>query len=90
MMDILSNFKQVISLLYVKKVFYVTVLKAPEGVTIMAQWLMNPTSNYEDTGSIVGQGSGAAVICGVGCKRGSNPKLLWLWPRQAATAPFEP
>ena len=26
--------------------------------------------------------------CGEGCKRGSDPKLLWLWLRLAAAAPI--
>ena len=28
--------------------------------------------------------------CGVGCKRGSDPALLWLWRRPAAMAPIGP
>ena len=28
--------------------------------------------------------------CGGGCRRGSDPKLLWLWLRPAATAPVRP
>ena len=28
--------------------------------------------------------------CGVGCRRGSDPALLWLWRRPAATAPIRP
>ena len=35
-------------------------------------------------------GSGVAVSCGVGRRRGSNPVLLWLWRRPAATAPIRP
>ena len=27
---------------------------------------------------------------GVGCRRGSDPVLLWLWHRLAATAPIQP
>ena len=27
---------------------------------------------------------------GVGHRRGSDPKLLWLWRRPAATAPVQP
>ena len=34
----------------------------------------------------MGQESGIAVGCGVGHRRGSDPKLLWLWYRSAATA----
>ena len=26
------------------------------------------------------------MTCGVGCRRGSNPVLLWLWGRPAAVA----
>ena len=36
----------------------------------------------------VGWGSGVAVCCGVGCRCGSEPALLWLWRRPAATAPI--
>ena len=35
-------------------------------------------------------GSDVAVSCGVGRRRGSNPELLWLWRRPAATAPIGP
>ena len=31
-----------------------------------------------------------AVSCGVGCRRGSDPALLWLWHRLAAAAPIGP
>ena len=30
------------------------------------------------------------MSCGVGCRCGSDPALLWLWPRPAATAPIQP
>ena len=30
------------------------------------------------------------MSCGVGCRRGSDPALLWLWCRRAATAPIRP
>jgi len=30
------------------------------------------------------------MSCGVGCRRGLDPALLWLWRRQAATAPIGP
>ena len=32
----------------------------------------------------VGEGSGVAISCGVGCRCGSDPELLWLWWRPAA------
>ena len=38
----------------------------------------------------MGQGSGVAVSCGVGRRRGSDPVLLWLRCRPAATAPLRP
>ena len=30
------------------------------------------------------------MSCGVGCRRGSDPALLWLWRRLVATAPIQP
>ena len=30
------------------------------------------------------------MSCGVVCRRGSDPVLLWLWRRLAATAPIGP
>ena len=38
----------------------------------------------------MGQGSGIAMSCDVGCRRGSDPVLLWLWHRLAATALIGP
>ena len=34
----------------------------------------------------VGRGSGFAMSCGIGHRRGSDPTLLWLWHRPAAIA----
>ena len=34
----------------------------------------------------VGWDSGIAVGCGLGCRCGSDPELLWLWRRPAAAA----
>ena len=30
------------------------------------------------------------MSCGIGCRHGSDPTLLWLWFRPAATAPIGP
>jgi len=38
----------------------------------------------------VGKGSGVAMSYGVGCRRGSDPVLLWLWRRPTAVAPIPP
>ena len=38
----------------------------------------------------MGEGSGVAMSCGVGRRRGSDLALLWLWCRPAATAPIQP
>ena len=56
---------------------------------------MNSTCIHEDSGlnpgldQWVGDFS-VAVSCGVGCKCGSDPVLLWLWCRLAAIAPIRP
>ena len=36
--------------------------------------------------SLSGLRSGIAMSCGVDCRHGSNPALLWLWHRPAAAA----
>ena len=65
------------------------------GVPVVVQWLMNPTRNHEVVGSIPGLLSGLRIqrchepwcrsqICS------SDPVLLWLWRRPAATAPLRP
>ena len=36
----------------------------------------------------MGWGSGVAMSCGVGHRRGLDPVLLWLWHRLVATAPI--
>ena len=38
----------------------------------------------------VGQGSGIAMSCGVGCRHSLDPMLLWLWCRPAAAVPIQP
>ena len=30
------------------------------------------------------------MSCGIGCRCGSDPTLLWLWCRPAAAAPIQP
>ena len=30
------------------------------------------------------------MSCGVGCRLGSDPALLWLWCRLASVAPIQP
>ena len=62
------------------------------GVPVVAQLLSNLTSIHEDNGfdpwpHSVGSRSTVVVNCGVGCRLGSDPELLWLWCKPVATAP---
>ena len=66
---------------YIKKEF---------GVPVVAQWLTNLTRNHEVAGSVPALAQCVAVSCGVGCRRGSDPALLWLWRRPVATSPIRP
>ena len=55
----------------------------------------NLTRNPEVVGLIPGlaqwvKGSGVALSCGVGCRRGWDLVFLWLWCRIAAVAPIGP
>ena len=61
----------------------------------MVQWVKNPTSIHEAAGLIPGldqwvKGASIAVSCGVGCRRGSDLSLLWLWCRLAAVVLIQP
>ena len=51
---------------------------------------MNPTRDHEVVGSIPGHTHGIAMSCGVGCRRGSDLALLWLWRRLAPAALIQP
>ena len=62
---------------------------------MVAQWLMNPTRNHEAVGSIPGLTQWVMdpvlpVSYGVGCRRGLDLTLLWLWCRLATVAPIQP
>ena len=61
----------------------------------MAEWLTKPTRNHEVSSSIpglgsVGYGSGVAVTCGVGCRRGSDLALLCSGAGRQKQLQFDP
>ena len=69
--------------------------KKKMGVPVVAQWLTNPTRNHEVVGSVPAlaqwvKDPGIAVSCGIACRCGLDPSLLWLWRRPVATAPIRP
>ena len=63
---------------------------------MMAQRLMNPTQlvttriQFDPWPHSVGQGSHVAMSCSIGRRHGTDPSLLWLWCRPAATALIQP
>ena len=62
-------------------------------VPVVAQWLTNPTKNHEVEGLIPGLAQWRSIVamsCGVGCRHGSDPMLLWLQRRPAAVAEIGP
>ena len=52
-------------------------------------------TSIHDAGSILGlpqwvKGYSVTVGCGIGCRHGSDPVLLQLWRKLAATVPIQP
>ena len=61
----------------------------------MAQQVKNLTGIHEDVGLFPSlaqwvKGSGVTTSCGVGRRCDSDPALLWLWCKPAATARLTP
>jgi len=59
----------------------------------VAQWLTNLRTmrlRVRSLDLLSGLESGMAMSCGVGCRCGLDPELLWLWRRPVATAPIGP
>ena len=51
---------------------------------------MSMRTQVQSLASLVGEGSSIAMSCGVGHRCGSDPTLLWLWYRPAASALIGP
>ena len=56
---------------------------------VLCAFEKNMYSRSSCRGTVVNE-SGMAVSCGVGCRRGLDPTLLWLWHRPVATALIRP
>ena len=69
----------------------VIILNEKVGSSSSGSAVMNPTNIHKDSGLIAGLAQwdmSVAMSCGVGCRCGSDPELLWLWCRPAA--PIQP
>ena len=89
-----SHFKTHYHWRYISKFKKKQLLNSKIGVPIVAQqkriWLISMRMWVWFWLHSVGWGSGVAVSCGLGHRRGSDPMLLWLWWRLAAAARIPP
>ena len=74
-----------------------SIRKENQGIPIVAQWVMNPTTFHEVPGLIPNltrwvKRSSVAMTCGAGCwcSFALDPMLLWLWCRLAAASLIQP
>ena len=62
------------------------------GVPTVAQQVKNLTSprrcRFDSLALLSGLRIQCCMSCGIGCRHGLDPKLLWLWRRLAAAAPI--
>ena len=69
---------------------FVSLKKCFQGVSVVAQWSWTWLVSMRTWTWSLASLRGLRIRFGISCRLGSDPALLWLWHRSAATVPIRP